>query len=167
MAKTVKCYICKSTISKDTAYKVNPEATRSKYCCSKLELEIFEKNKLARLDLVSKLQELVGNDIGHSIINKEIKALTEQFQISLILSYIEDNYIELDILLSKDFDNNIVKFKYLIAILKNNLASYKKQKLEELKEAKDKRECSLEIIEQVKYKQRKIRKTLEEYIMEY
>lgn len=164
--RKVKCQICKKELNSKEAYKVE-YSSRNKYYCSKEEFDNEEKRKEANKLLINKVQELFNQEITYSFLVKEFKELQRLYSSSLILNYIEDNFIELDIVLSKNFKNNSTKLKYLIAILNSNLSNYKKTMLENKRAYISSKASSLEFIENIKFKERKRRKSIDEYIEEY
>lgn len=115
----VKCRFCGKSIDKESAYRVQHGKVYWYYCNQE-----HASAKLPRDLMYEKLNLIFGKPVTHTILYKEFDALGKIYSYEKILSYIDDNYKYLCMVMSKDFSSTYAMIRYLSAIFKNSLADY-------------------------------------------
>lgn len=120
----VKCKACiDKKIERSTAYKVVIKG-KNEYYCSEKEYKQKLKQTADRENTINIINEIFGHEITHSALNKELKEISEIHSFEKIYSYIHDNKQMLERSLSKDFNSEYGKIRYLSTIIKNNIVDY-------------------------------------------
>ena len=125
-----KCKICGKALDTDTAYKITDKNGKNKYFCSVSEFETEETRKKKVLEDKDRVYRLIC-DI---MCVKEIisTALWKEWQVWLkvannekIAQYLEENKDYLTSAIARLDSSEFARIRYLSAILKNNLGSFK------------------------------------------
>lgn len=125
-----KCKFCKKIIDKNTAYAVEHGKAHD-YYCSKEEYESMLKEQLKEADFLEEIN--FAFDVNINIysnscwldIKQAINTLRKTYTREEILWYINNTLEDaVRVIEKKTFDTEFHKIRYLIAILKNNIAEY-------------------------------------------
>ena len=130
-----KCYICKTNLTTDTAYKVEYIMPKKgdiayKYCCSETEHKAEEARKKKAAEDKDKVYYLICDILGvEEVINTalwaEKKIWNKAFSDEIIGKYLEENQSYLTSAVSKLGGTEYAKIRYVSAILKNSLRDFK------------------------------------------
>ena len=157
MGRTVKCRKCGARIDQKTAFKVVVGKVNTYYCNEREYNEIISARQI-KDDTYECINKIFGYVVTNTAIFKEINALVKNYNYSLILSYLQENFDYLYEVMHRDFEKEYGKIRYFSAILNNNLRDYKKEKEDEYTPVK---QVEVEIIEN-HYKRKKKRRGLDE-----
>ena len=125
-----KCRICGKTLDTNTAYKVTDNNGKNKYFCSVSEFETEEARKKKVLEDKDRVYRLICDIMGV----KEIisTALWKEWQVwlkvannEIIAQYLAENKDYLTSVIARLNSSEFARIRYLSAILKNNLSSFK------------------------------------------
>lgn len=120
----VKCKACiDKKIERSTAYKVVIKG-KNEYYCNEKEYQQKLKQTADRVNTINIINEMFGYEITNSALNKELKEISANHSFEKIYSYIHDNKQMLERSLSKDFNSEYGKIRYLSTIIKNNIVDY-------------------------------------------
>lgn len=122
-----KCKICGKTLDRKTAYCVRKNG-KNFYYCSQEEYDRWtdEKDKKEKIkNYISSLSNCGMSTICWTEINNCISLLIKFYSLDQILDYLRyDTERILNILSDKDFQSNLAKVRYVIAIIQNNIEDY-------------------------------------------
>lgn len=161
--RKVKCRHCEQfTIQKD-AFKVVVNGKNEYYCNEShyKEAKQHKENKQKILELCSEIFEYNVSKDRYFL--KELNDVLEDTESNILRDYIEENMIELDMALSKNFATIVFKIRYFFAVVKKNLMEYKQQKKAESNEKIISRNIE---IYNYKYKPRRQKRTWMDIIKE-
>ena len=122
-----KCKICGKTLDRKTAYCIKKN-DKNQYYCSEEEYNIWinEKEKKEEIrNCISSISCCVMSKVCWIDIENCISFLNKFYSLDQILDYIKyDAERILDILSDKDFQSNVAKVRYVIAVIQNNINDY-------------------------------------------
>ena len=101
------------------------------YYCNEQEYNEIISARQMKDDTYECINKIFGYVVTNTAIFKEINALVKNYNYSLILSYLQENFDYLYEVMHRDFEKEYGKIRYFSAILNNNLRDYKKEKEEE------------------------------------
>lgn len=153
----VTCKACKTKIDRDTAYKVVIKEKNTYYC------DVFEYEKInieneSRMKVIDLSFEIIGQTTNTSLM-KELTDIAKVHTYAKLLKFMEENIIELDSAMTKEFVHEYAKIRYFSAIIKNQIGDFK-EKVEETEV------YNVDIVEEVKYTPTK-KKSFADFIDEY
>lgn len=161
--RKVKCRFCEQfTIQKD-AFKVVVNG-KNEYYCNESHYKEAKQYKEDRQKILEICCDIFDYNVSKdTYFLKELKDVLGCTKSDTLKYYLEDNIIDLDVALSKDFATMVFKIKYFFAIVKRGLAQYEKQK--KIEDNEKILSSNIEIYS-YKYKPRKQKKTWMEIIKE-
>lgn len=124
------CKYCNKKISTKDAYVEKKHAKTSTkvysyYYCDKSEYYKYINRTSYRNQINDTLKYLIGCNISYNLFQKELGNEYKLNDGKNLCDYLVEQRDKLDILLqSKDFNTLYAKSKYLISVIKNNLANY-------------------------------------------
>lgn len=129
MARMVKCRKCGAKVDIKEAFKVVVGKANTYYCN-----EAEYNSILAAREVKDNTFECINRIFGYTVTNtalfKEVNALVKVYDYELILSYLEENFDFLYEVAHRDFEREYNKIRYFSAILNNNLADYRAEKIQ-------------------------------------
>lgn len=155
----VKCKGCGKKNERDISFKVVVKG-KNHYYCNEGEYNKIQIEKESRVKILGLIQEIIGRTTN-TVLFKELKVIADIHGYYRILNYIEHNKAVLIKNTNKHFNSEYSKIRYFCAILKNNISDYKIEK-----EIIENDKGITEFIS-VKYKSRKKKKSLNDYLNEY
>ena len=124
----VKCRACGAKIERATAYKVQC-GKRNEYYCNEVEFRDKQQAKKNLSESQDKLYRLVdevfGRHITMYVLYKEMNEIATQYGYPLITQYITTNKDYLSGVMTKDFSSEYGQIRYFMAIIRNNMQSFK------------------------------------------
>lgn len=157
----VKCKICGNKIDRNTAYKVVVN-DKNNYFCNEYEYMKDKEEKRCRVKIFGVITDIFNYEIKNSVLNKEISDIAKIHTYSVLYQFLLDNKDRIfRILDNKSFTSEYAKVKYFSAIIKNQIASYKKNiKVEHEKKV------YIDVVK-ISYKPKKQKKSIDEYMEGY
>lgn len=154
----VKCKCHDIKIDRDTAFKVIIKS-KNNYYCSEQDYLYIQREKDSREESIVTIKLIIGNTTNTALF-KELKTIGDIYGYYKISAYLKDNKDVLIKTMNKSFGNEFGKIKYFFTIVKNNIGDFKEEpKITEIKEIAENYS--------VNYKQRKRKKSLNEYLNDY
>lgn len=153
----VTCKACKTKIDRDTAYKVVIKE-KNTYYCDAFEYEKINIENESRMKVIDLSFEIIGQTTNTSLM-KELTDIAKVHTYAKLLKFMEENIIELDSAMTKEFVHEYAKIRYFSAIIKNQIGDFK-EKVEETEV------YNVDIVEEVKYTPTK-KKSFADFIDEY
>ena len=103
MGRTVKCRKCGARIDQKTAFKVVVGKVNTYYCNEQEYNEIISARQM-KDDTYECINKIFGYVVTNTAIFKEINALVKNYNYSLILSYLQENFDYLYEVMHRDFE---------------------------------------------------------------
>lgn len=134
----VKCKICGNKIERDTAYKIVKEQKTKKvnlYYCSEDEYNKQQEEIKQRDKCYETIKDILGISLVTPEMIKQLKIVRENYDYPVIIKTFK--FKEDDIrwaVNNKDFTNTYSKFRYILAIILNNIEDVKKVHMKDLEE---------------------------------
>lgn len=153
----VKCKACANKVDRNEAFKVVING-KNNYYCNENEYLKLKVEKESRKNVLSLCEEILGKTTN-TILMKDLKEIADIHTYLKVSQYLQANIIMLSKSIAKVNYNEFSRIRYLMAIIKNEIADFKIIKLEE-------EFSNIEVIENYNYQNIR-RKTFLDYINEY
>lgn len=124
--RRVKCRFCEQFTTQKEAFKVVVKGKNEYYCNEEHYKEAIETKENRKKFLEMSCELFDYNVATDTYFLKELKEASLSLPIKTMRYYLEDNMIDLDVALAKDFKTLIFKVKYFFAIIKRGVAEYEK-----------------------------------------
>ncbi|CEQ01634.1 Uncharacterised protein [[Clostridium] sordellii] len=134
----VKCKICGSKIERDSAYKIVKEQKSKRvnlYYCSEEEYDKQQDEIIQRDKCYEVIKDILNIPLVTPGMIKQLKTVREYYEYVVITKTFKTK--EEDIrwaVNNKEFSNEYNKFRYVLAIILNNIEDIKKVHMKELEE---------------------------------
>lgn len=155
----VKCKGCHTKIERNDAFKVVVKG-KNHYYCNATEYENINIERESKNKVIDLAFELIGKTTNTSLF-KELTDIAKIHTYRKMLSFMEQNYYELDSLISGNnpYVHEYAKIRYFSALIKNQIGDFTEK-------VEDAEVYDLDIVEEVKYTPTK-KKSFTDFIDEY